>query len=110
MPIRIVFEDGQYRPTFFCDRCSQPIVNENGKDGLGGGNYLFIVHPTGRYPIIDTVYVLHKGCTFPFIASVSIPPEACAIEELDVLPIYLLANLRVSLKKAVEHARLLASL
>ncbi len=110
MPIRIVFTHGQYRPTFFCDHCGRPIAPEHGKDGLEIGNYLFVDHAVGRSAIIDAVFVIHKKCTLPFAASLGVPLDVCAIEELDVLPVYLLANLGVSVKKAVAHARQLARL
>ncbi len=110
MPIRIVFDEGEYRPTFFCDHCDRPIEPEHGEDGSGIGSYLFMNNAIGLFSIIDEVFVLHKECTDPFVVSLVVPPDTCAIQELDVLPLYLLANMGVSFKKAVEHAMLLAGL
>jgi hypothetical protein len=95
--IRLSRATGCTRVVALCDRCGEEITN--------GRMAIYQWHPEDTEPDAAGFFeVLHKGrCAGP-------RPDGTLWCEMDLLPVYLAANMGVDLEAAMERAALLGSL
>lgn len=95
MGIVLDYEDGQVRPVVVCDWCDQPIT-----DGTRG-NFIGSTFGDAR-PIV----FVHTGdCDRSYCAAHGGRGEWQGNDRLDVLPLYLAANLGVDWEAAAARLR-----
>lgn len=91
--LQVIFDDGRYCPTFFCDMCGT-VIKES-------GNYLHLIVVDKIEPEIHCygeLYYLHKQCTWPFERRNQVEGATWGWGELKDLPVQIAANLGLSVK------------
>ena len=95
MPLRIEIQDNLYCPGFICEQCGEPID--------GPGNFEWRIGDKGK-PVDGMIYFTHKHCTRAFRDERG-GQSGWACDELDCLPVYLLASLGIDTMSAIAKAR-----
>jgi hypothetical protein len=103
MGLQIQVEDGRFKPAIVCDHCGQRI------DDARMGNYQWQMADHGQCAEDKTIFFTHKGCCRPFEEAQG-GRRRWAWAPLSSLPVFLAANLSLSLKDATRSAELMASL
>jgi len=100
--IEIVLDDDLYRPATFCDHCGREI--EQGRQG----NFEWQVDDHGA--IVDgIIYFTHKQCCWEFEQTRG-GRGHWYCDELESLPLFLIANLEIDVKKAAKWAHFKAGI
>lgn len=100
--LKIVNEQGKDKPVITCDWCQERI------DDARKGNYQWHMGPHG--PLDGHLYFTHKTCCHAFETSNQSDDWTWGAIELEMLPVFLAHNLRLSQKHARETARVYAEM
>lgn len=102
MSIKILHDEGIYRPAVMCDYCGHEITDAK------NGNYEWLINDNGN-PVDGTLFFTHKQCCYLFEETNGGRVNWCC-DELACLPVYMMSNLKINWKRAKELASFMSAI